>query len=111
MDPPNKTVHQHITNESKLVWKLVPYEINRKLLNSISADLDLPVVAGYESGDDTITGSGEEDLVASTYSAYFGNHFWQPDSPQIGFYNDGLDTRGRDRGSSYVRAKKLLEVL
>src|SRR3989338_2745849 len=106
MDPPDETVHQHITNESKLIWKLLPSEIKIHILNPIIASLDFPIVAGYESGDDIVTGSGEEDLVASTWFAGFGNHFWQPDSPQIGFYNDGLDINSKDMGSSYVKAKE-----
>lgn len=83
-EPPNEVVHQHITNESQNIWKLIPTEIKEHLNNSIIDQLDFPIVAGYEPGDDVITGSGEEDLVASTLVALFGNHFWQPDNPDNG---------------------------
>ena len=31
MSPPDKVVHQHITNESKFVWTTVPDEIKNRL--------------------------------------------------------------------------------
>ena len=103
-DPPSKTVHQHITNESKLVWKLIPYEIKKHLLNPINAVLDFPLVAGYEPGDDIITGSGEEDLVFDVRVTFNSNHLWQPDNLTIingvAYYDDGY----LSAQSSYRRA-------
>ena len=107
MEPPSKVVHQHITNESKLVWKLIPFEVKQHLLRPINEDLDLPLVAGYEPSDDIITGSGEDDRAYSSLIVFNANHFWQPDNPQVGFYNDGLDILSSNKGSSYTRAKEM----
>ena len=38
MEPPDKTVHQHLTNESKLVWNLVSPETRGHLLQPIDDD-------------------------------------------------------------------------
>src|SRR3989338_377809 len=100
MDPPNKTVHQHITNESLLIWKSVPYEIKshgtRPIISQVNGDFNLGV-------DDIITGSGEEDRRLDTILSAFTNHFWQPDDPDTltsgrGDYDDGLFLGG----SSFV---------
>ncbi|MBI2559051.1 hypothetical protein HYW20_07055 [Candidatus Woesearchaeota archaeon] len=55
MDTPNETVHQHITNESKLVWKLRPNEIVNHLTNPINEELDAPFTANFDVGDDIIS--------------------------------------------------------
>ena len=115
-DPPNNVTHQFITNESKEIWKLIPYEIKLHLLNDIRADPNgeisvqfIPCLtenADYDNGDDIITGSGEEDNTLSTCFAVYGNHFWDVDDPDTESiagnddYNDGLGTFG----SSYRRA-------
>jgi len=70
--PINATVHQHITNESKLIWKDVPFEIKNHARNSITNELD----GDYDTGNDIISGSGEED---KGISLPFLRHFWQPD--------------------------------
>ena len=89
---PNTYVHQQITNESQKVWSLIPYEIKNHLGNSVDSDPNDEVSyeslgsciredADYSTGDDVITGSGEEDNTRSTCLAVFGNHFFDPDSP------------------------------
>lgn len=95
VEPP-KTAHQHITNESKEVWTSTPSDIKEKLTNSFNNIYDLR----YDDGDDIIDGSGEEDtppLYADSLT-----HFWEPDSPEGGDYDDGLGLRT----SSYDKAKK-----
>lgn len=119
---PNTYVHQQITNESQKVWNLIPYEIKKYLLNSVKADpggeisfLDISTClkenADYDTGNDIITGSGEEDNTKSTCNrrTFFGNHFWDADDPNTASmlgnddYNDGL----KGFGSSYRRALNL----
>ena len=89
-----KTVHQHITNESKLIWKLMPYEIKNQLTNPINKGLDSPFTANFDYGDDVITGSGEEDLAFDVNTIVNSNHFWQPDEPTIisgvAYYDNGM---------------------
>ncbi len=115
-DPPANTTHQFITNESKEVWGLIPYEIKAHLLNDIRADPNgeisvqfIPCLsenADFDRGDDIITGSGEEDNTLSTCTAEYGNHFWDVDDPNTPLmlgnddYNDGLGAMG----SSYRKA-------
>ncbi len=102
MDPPDKTVHQHISNESKLVWNLVTPEIENHLTNPIDSTA---IDSNYDPqlGDDVITASAEED---QGFTLPFLNHFWEPDDPNTPSmsgnddYNDGL--AGFD--SSYRRA-------
>ena len=72
VDPPSNT-HQYITNESQIVWKLIPKEIKDHLQTPLNQNLDL----GYQNSEDIITGSGEEDVPFTKTR----KHFWQPDNP------------------------------
>jgi hypothetical protein len=92
----NPPVHQYLTNESKEVWKFTPEEINDHLLTSLNQNLN----GIYNSGDDIITGSGDEDSFVR-----FFFHFWQPDTPNSGQYqyNDGIS----GFGASYPLALKM----
>ncbi|MBI1935063.1 hypothetical protein HYS31_01355 [Candidatus Woesearchaeota archaeon] len=93
IDPiPENTTHQHITNESQKVWLLIPYEIKTYLRNPINRDTN---DNDFNVGDDIIDGSREEDR--PFLQLRFFRHFWQPDNPQVGFYNDGLDILSKDR--------------
>ncbi|MBI2575587.1 hypothetical protein HYV84_00075 [Candidatus Woesearchaeota archaeon] len=94
VETPNKTVHQHIANESQKVWELTLPEMKQHLANPINNNL----TSFYNDGDDIITGTGEEDALFNWLT-----HFWQPDSPQNGVYDDGLNSP-LDMGSSYSRA-------
>src|SRR3989338_8276530 len=93
-------VHQHITNESQNVWQLIPNEIKQHIKNPIHTNTNTinPVGADFNSGDDIITGSAEEDILARPL-----NHFWDSDSPNLGVYNVGLSVSYE---SSYNRAMK-----
>ena len=104
MDPEdNSTVHQHLTNESKLILELITPEMENHLTSRVASDT---IDGNYdpEIGDDTITGSAEDDR--GPESAPFLWHFWNPDDPNTPSmtgnddYNDGL--LGYD--SSYRRA-------
>ena len=103
MEPPDKTVHQHLTNESKLVWNLVSPETRGHLLQPIDDD-EIDGNYDLENDDDIITGSAEDDR--GPEAAPFLWHFWNPDDPNSPSmtgnddYNDGL--LGYD--SSYRRA-------
>lgn len=92
-------VHQHIANESRKIWSLIPYEIKNHLVTPVNQNLD---GFDYQEGEDIITGSGEEDKDLMPPLPYT-EHFWDPDNPQDGNYNDGLDYLGY-HGSSYRRA-------
>ncbi|HLD42995.1 MAG TPA: hypothetical protein VJB08_03330 [Candidatus Nanoarchaeia archaeon] len=60
INPPSRTVHQYLTNESQVVWKLIPYEIKKQFnVNSIEADNKN---SKYNTGDKIINGSSEEDF-------------------------------------------------
>ena len=106
----NEEVHQHLTNESQNVWKSIPIEIKNHLKNKIQTNINpfLSVTSDFNLGDDTITASAEEDIRSRPK-----NHFWQPDTPEIGFYNDGINTRKnplasfQNQDSSYTTAKNL----
>lgn len=101
MDPPDETVHQHLTNESKLVWTLISPEIRQHLTKSIYS---LAIDGDFDSAlnEDIITGSAEDDIGPELAPFLF--HFWEPDNPSYGMieYDDGLLTFG----SSYRRATK-----
>ncbi len=107
IEPGESATHQKITKEAIDVWEWIPYEIKNHTGNSIDGNLDL--IGNFDSGDDIITGSGEEDRAVGTYVHAWGNHFWNPDDPNTPSmlgnddYNDGL----RGFGSSYRRALKL----
>jgi len=84
----NETVHQYLTKEAVEVWKDIPNEIRNHTLNSITLGFE-KIWPDYDDGDDTITGSAEED---SRFR--FLGHFWQVDNPTpIGYidYDDGLN--------------------
>lgn len=103
-DPDEDTpVHQHITKEALEVWSQIPYEIKDHASNSIYTDLASNKITKvkYSSGKDIITGSGEEDV--PIYEAF--QHFWEPDNPESGKYNDGLNIIGfYNQQSSYRKA-------
>ena len=81
VEPPNYT-HQYITNESQDTWKLIQPEIKQYLRNILGQAND---DEDYNAGDDIITGSSEEDSKTNPL-----RHFWQPDTPNGGAYDDGL---------------------
>ena len=87
----NSTVHQHLTNESKLVWNLISSDTKDHLSQPID-DLEINGQYNPEFGDDIITASGEEDRPFTNSIT----HFWEPDSPNTPSisgnddYNDGL---------------------
>jgi len=107
MEPDESATHQKITKEAIEVWPLIPNEIKNHSGNSIDTTLD--ILANFDSGDDIITGSGEEDRAIGAYVHYYGNHFWDSDDPNTASmlgnddYNDGLGIMG----SSYRRALNL----
>ena len=88
-------VHQYITNESKETWKLMPTEVKQYLKNPLNRTTGF----NFDQGDDLIDGSREEDALLR-----FLYHFWQPDDPKNGKYNDGLTII---LDSSWERAKML----
>lgn len=101
---PDKEVHQYIAKEAVDIWKVITYEIKNHSNNTIDTILDgsfAPDSSVYDIGDDIITGSAEQDRVYSTMIVANTNHFWNPDNPQNGDYNDGLVIFG----SSYKRAE------
>src|SRR3989338_62964 len=109
MEVPDKVVHQHITNQSLIVWTAIPDEITDHGINSIFSTL---IDTGYDPGNDIITGSAEEDVTTFFGPYPFRFHFWNPDDPQDGDYNHGLDPNSvSDFGcigicdSSYTKAK------
>ncbi len=120
-DDPNTYVHQQITNESQKVWTLIPYEIKNHLTNSVKADPNgeisfknistcLKENANFDSGNDVITGSGEEDNTESTCEWIFGNHFWNPDTPNsVGAGTEDYDDGLLFVGSSYRKALRYWE--
>ncbi|MBI2452386.1 PQQ-binding-like beta-propeller repeat protein [Candidatus Pacearchaeota archaeon] len=75
-------VHQYLTNESSVSWDLTPYEIKANLGNSLQTYNDDD---NFDTGDGIITGSAEED-----YGSTPLRHFWQPDDPNSGEYDNGL---------------------
>ncbi len=102
-----QVVHQHITNESQETWKDMPDEMKAHLTNSRYVYLDNN---GYDLGDDIISGSGEEDTDVvsgpSPYDLPFLGHFWEPDNPRSGRYDDGLNLRLLgEQIASYRRAR------
>ena len=100
VETPNQTVHQYLTNESQVIWELIPYEIKEKLKSSTLEASNRNQV--FNNGDGIINGSAEED-----YLTLPTLHFWQPDNPTqaIGYadYDDGLATRQ----SSYRHALEI----
>lgn len=99
METPNMTVHQHITKEASKVWKLAPFEIKNHTNSDITAELDN---LEFQEGEDTIVGSGEEDVNNSKESHPYFRHFWNPDEPNGGDYDEGLVVFE----SSYERARR-----
>lgn len=107
MESPAHVTHQHITKQALDIWASIPFEIIENSLNNInSTELD----GYYDVGDDTITGSAEEDIGPDSFgglSYQFAKHFWEPDNPDsqgIGDddYNDGFNLFGViPLGSSY----------
>ncbi len=115
-DPSNYT-HQKITKEAEKAWQIIPTEIKNHLINNLNADPNDEVSfenltqcktyenANYDNGDDIITGSGEEDNARSTCNAIFGNHFWDPDTPNtLTSGNDDYDDGLGPFGSAYRKA-------
>ncbi len=101
IDPPSQTVHQHITNESKYLWVSIPDEIKEHLKKPINSTLN----DNYNIDDDIIIGSGEEDKPIT--DAW--QHFFNPDIPQSGVYNDSINKcpppiGSKECGSSYQKS-------
>lgn len=69
----NGEVHQYLTNESSVVWKLIPYEIKKNLGSTINVYDEENNFDIYE--DYILSGSAEED-----YDVNPKSHFWQPDN-------------------------------
>ena len=76
VDPPG-TVHQHITNESQITWKLAPPEMKNYISNPLNTNINDG--NGFDPEDDIIDGSGEEDK-GPEYLPFF-RHFLEPDNP------------------------------
>ncbi|MFC1800450.1 FG-GAP-like repeat-containing protein [Nanoarchaeota archaeon] len=74
--------HQHLTNESAYIWNLIQYEVKNNLGNSLLVHNDDNSFS--QSTDYIISGSAEED-----YKRNPVRHFWDPDNPKSGKYNDG----------------------
>jgi len=74
-----KEVHQHITNESQDAWGLIPKEIREHLIKPVNSQLDSKPFANYDTGDDIIIGSGEEDNTFRTATSANHDHFLDPD--------------------------------
>ena len=87
---PGMEAHQHITKEALRISSTIPFEIRQNGMNPIDTNTSIFALTGsYNPGDDLITGSAEEDTFP-----LFKNHYWQPDSPGSGRYNDGLSGFG-----------------
>ena len=98
MDPPNNVVHKQITNESGKVWG----NISSEIINHISKNVNYAALnESYNPADDVVIGSAEEDIPLSNVL----RHFWQPDNPNGGEYNDGI----RISNSSWRRAESMWE--
>jgi hypothetical protein len=77
VDPP---AHQHITNEATEIWIEIPDIFDEYSSSDIESELDK---LGYNSGEDMIIGSGEEEV---PIIRAFG-HFWELDVPEYDNYN------------------------
>lgn len=115
MNPP---VHQYLA-EQGLLLNGVPQNVRDHVWNDIYAPLDFIFTAKYDSGDDIIVGSGEEDReknpflpsleeIGCTYPFLvaiericsnggrngFFEHFWNPDVLRAGVYYNGMTENG-----------------
>jgi outer membrane protein assembly factor BamB len=110
--------HQHIAKEALKVWQDCPPEIVAHAQKPIDSKLCDQCYAGYGLGKDIIIGSGEEDkeknplppLINPLTGEFIGcspsvigyefcsenegrngfmEHFWDPNSPNVGGYNCG----------------------
>ncbi len=109
VDPP---VHQWIAYQAKDIWvtsEIVSYIEKNDYSNVWSSQTDSYCdTSGYLSSEGILVGACEEDK--DTFEALclpLGNpfcwHFWEPDSPQNGDYNDGI----AGYSSAYTRAQNL----
>lgn len=113
-------IHQYIALEAREVWERTPDELKQHMHTDFNSNLDEICEVSYGIGDDIITGSAEEDIVAAPleligdideFDVQFGclpkcddeggyfKHFWDPDLPSVsgykcntigGGYNSGL---------------------
>jgi len=79
------TVHQHITNQSANVWIARPDELNHHIGNTLETYNDDD---NFDNGDKIIDGSAEEDYLGIYVNANPLNHFWNPDVPDNGEYDE-----------------------
>lgn len=111
-------VHQWIAYQASFIWSTseIIDNINSVDYSDVWDDADDSFLnnSGYEFGDNLLIGSGEEDkdTTDDSYScSWFGYngpacwHFWDPDNPEGGNYDDGI----LDYGSNYNRAQKLYD--
>ncbi len=89
-------VHQWIAYQATYVWTTPEINQYNYLMNDYDDQLDGD---GYILGEGILIGSGEEDRYGNLP---FLEHFWDPDNPQGGNYNDGLF----EQRSSYIRAQE-----
>jgi len=92
---PQREVHQHVTNESQFVWKVIPKEIKDHLNKPIDSTLN----DNFDESDEIVIGSGEEDKLFR-----WRFHFWDHDQTDNSNYDVGL---GGYFSSSYRRALEL----
>lgn len=123
-------MHQYLTQLAGYIWSEAPEELKRHASKHIYSRLDKLCEAKFdpEDDDDMVIGAGEEDqawnpafcpppgpwfpsVVDPVENGYF-EHFWDPDVPNEGAYDEGL-TYTRPGGkslkfiSSYKKAKQL----
>ncbi len=106
ISPPNHTTHQKITKDALKIWSLIDPEVIRHGNKSIDSPLDIIGLAIFDHDDDIIIGSGEEDKAFGAAVHINFNHFWQPDDPDDGDYDNGLGPSG----SSYRRALNIWDT-
>jgi hypothetical protein len=114
-------VHQYITQQAAEIWT-TPEILDHINRNTISDSLDLQCHANFDSSDDILIGSGEEDKEKNEltclhklfppYAEYcpskneglngYFEHFWDPDFPRVGNFNCG--TGGKyNKGISSIK--------
>jgi len=96
--------HQYIAQQAKDIWP-TPSEIDTYIASN---EQSCNPQGG--SGDDILEGTCEEDLQSDCGDEECGDwckHFWEPDEPQSGVYNAGIDIVliCPDSDSSYVTAQ------
>ena len=90
-------VHQWIAYQARFIWTTLEIDSYNYLKNNYDDSLDSEC---YQTGEGILIGSGEEDSCGGI--TITSQHFWNPDNPDNGNYNDGLSLFD----SSYTRAQK-----